>query len=76
MSTTDITKVCPLCGDELHLDSFTVADVWKDNRKQQLFVCRHCAYKQQRKRKRKHPKDKFKRLILFHDRPLGHFLLW
>ena len=62
MSTTDITKVCPLCGDELHLDNFTVADVWKDNRKQQLFVCRHCAYKQQRKRKWAHPQDEFKRL--------------
>ena len=62
MSTIDIIKVCPICGDELHLDNFTVADVWKDNRKQQLFVCRHCAYKQQRKRKWARPQDEFKRL--------------
>lgn len=61
MSAADTTSVCPICGDELHLDNFVVVDVWKDNRKQQLFVCRHCAYKQQRKGKWARPRDEFKR---------------
>ena len=61
MSAADTTRVCPICGDELHLDNFVVADVWKDNRKQQLSVCRHCAYKQH-ERKWARPRDEFKRL--------------
>lgn len=62
MSMADFTKVCPICGDELHISNFQVADVWKDNKKQRLFVCRHCANRQQSKRNWANPQDEFKRL--------------
>ena len=51
MSGIVMTEKCPVCGDVLSIDSFQMADVWKDNRKQRLFVCRHCANKAIRKRK-------------------------
>jgi len=33
--------------------------VWKDNKKQRLFVCRHCANKTAKKTKWVHPLDVF-----------------
>ncbi len=59
MSMIDATNVCPICGDELHVTNFQVAEVWKDNKKQELFVCRHCVSKAQRKSKWQRPLDAF-----------------
>lgn len=50
MSALDFMKACPICGSVLPMDAFSVADVWKDNKKQRLFVCKTCANKASRKR--------------------------
>ena len=60
MSEANITNKCPICGDELKIENFQMADVWLDNRKQSLFVCRHCANKAIRRRKWENPLDVFK----------------
>lgn len=60
MSGMGTTDTCPMCGDVLAIENFQFADVWKDNRKQRLFVCRHCANKAQRKVKWQRPLDAFR----------------
>ena len=59
MSGMRTTDTCPMCGDVLAIENFQFADVWKDNRKQRLFVCRHCANKASRKRVWRHQLDEF-----------------
>lgn len=51
MSMGTYIKKCPICGAEQGADTFQTADVWKDNRKQRLFVCGNCASKAHGKRK-------------------------
>ena len=60
MSNAKMTNECPICGDELAIENFQFSDVWKDNKKQRLFVCRHCANKSQRKVKWQRPLDAFR----------------
>jgi len=59
MSCDRITEKCPVCGDEMAIENFQFSDVWKDNKKQRLFVCRHCANKTAKKTKWVHPLDVF-----------------
>ena len=59
MSYDRIIEKCPICGDEMAIENFQHAKVWKDGKKQELFVCRFCAYKAQRKRKWTNPRDAF-----------------
>ena len=59
MSCDRITEKCPICGDEMAIENFQHAQVWKDGKKQELFVCRFCAIKAQRKRKWANPRDAF-----------------
>jgi len=59
MSYDRITEKCPICGDEMAIENFQHANVWKDGKKQELFVCRFCAIKAQRKRKWTNLRDAF-----------------
>ena len=59
MSAGNITAECPICGDKLAIENFQYADVWKDNKKQCLFVCRHCANKKSRRSRWQRPLDVF-----------------
>ena len=52
MSCTDHMEKCPMCGELLTFSEFQLATVWKDNKKRELFVCRSCASKAKRKRRR------------------------
>ena len=51
MSMETYIEKCPICGSRQGADTFQVADVWKDNKKQRLFVCGSCASKAHKKRK-------------------------
>lgn len=52
MSAIEFVSKCPMCGEEQPSYDFQFVKVWKDNKKRELFVCRHCASNTQRKRKR------------------------
>ncbi len=51
MSMGTYIEKCPICGVKQEADTFQVADVWKDNKKQKLFVCGSCASKAHEKHK-------------------------